>query len=91
MFDEYDLEINKLLDNGYAEYAPVDITFGRTWFIHHYCVPEKEDQIHLVLGCASVFHNKALNTKVYQSPDCVNKSNFVLLKFQHPYAITADI
>ena len=92
LFDEYDLESKKLLDNGHSEDAPTDITLERTWYIPHHCVPKKEDQIRLVFHCASVFKGVSLNTEVHQGPDYVNKLNFVLLRFRHhPYAKTADI
>ena len=91
-FHQYDLEVKKLLDCKYAEYAPDDITHSKTWYIPHHSVPKKKNKLRLVFDCACRYKGVSLNSEVLQGPDYINKLHFVLLRFrQHEYALTADI
>ena len=92
ILDKYDVEISKLLSNGYAEEVTEDVSSSNIWYLPHHCVPKKDGKIRLVFDCASKFNGISLNSIVYQGPDYINRLQYVLLRFrQHQYAITADI
>ena len=87
LHDRYEQEIDKLLENDYAEIVPAnDIEFntGKTWYLLHHAVisSKKPGKICVVFDCASPFHGKSLNERCYQGPDLVNKLLFVLLRFR---------
>lgn len=91
-FESYDSEVNKLLSNDYAEYAPATVSEGKTWYIPHHCVPKKNNKLRLVFDCACKFRGMSLNSQIHQGPDLINKLHFVLLRFrQHHLAITSDV
>ncbi|XP_043198840.1 uncharacterized protein LOC122368706 [Amphibalanus amphitrite] len=93
---EYAKQIDKLLDNGYAERAP-DLSSnaeGRIWFVPHHGVehPVKKGKLRVVFDCASSFQGKSLNEELLQGPDLTNTLTDVLLRFrQEPVAFMADV
>jgi hypothetical protein len=96
LFYQYDSEIKKLLDAGYAEkvdYPDVQLCEG-VWYLPHHAVisDKKPGKLRVVYDCASKFQGESLNDKCMQGPDLCNKLLYVLLRFrQHEYAMMADI
>ena len=96
LFAKYDDEIQKLLQNGYAELVPdVEIeNKGKVWYLPHQAVvtEKKPDKLRVVFDCASKYCGKSLNSMCLRGPDLNNKLLNVLLRFrQHQFAFTADI
>lgn len=93
---KYDLEIQKLVNNGYAERIP-DCEIHKTdkvWYLPHHVVisDSKPDKLRIVFDCAAKYHGQSLNDKSFQGPDLNNKLLSVLLRFrEHGYAIMADV
>lgn len=90
---EYQKQIQNLLDNGYAEEAPLEPTPGRTWYLPHFAVthPTKRKK-RLVFDAAAKFAGKSLNDRLLPGPDLLQSLFGVLLRFrQRPIAVVADI
>ena len=92
----YDEEIQKLLENRYAERVPVKEMYAsrNVWYLPHHGVisDKKPDKLRVVFDCAAMFHGESLNDKCYRGPDLNNKLLNVLVRFrQHGFAIQADI
>lgn len=96
LFTRYDDEIQKLLQNGYAESVPDGEiqSAEKVWYLPHQAVvtEKKPDKLRVVFDCASKYRGESLNSMCLQGPDLNNKLLNVLLRFrQHQYAFTADI
>jgi len=91
----YQEEVDKLLQQGYAE--PVknqNVLSQKIWYLPHQAVlnVKKPEKLRLVFDCASKFRGESLNDKAYQGPDINNRLIDVLLRFrQHAYAVMADV
>ena len=95
IIDTYNNEINRLVQDGYAEIVPDrEINSANTcWYLPHHAVAKKDGKkIRVVFDCASKFNNVSLNTCCLQGPNFTNRLTDVLLKFRtHHYAFMADI
>ena len=94
LFESYDLEIQKLLDKGYAEKVQNESSGDKIWYLPHQAVisENKPGKMRVVFDCASKFDGQSLNDKCHQGPDLNNKLLNVLLRFrQHQYAFSADV
>ena len=93
-YELYDVEINKLLNKGYAEHVPPDElnVAPLKWYIPHHYVPKKDNRIRVVHDCAAIYHGHSLNDAVYSGPDINNGLLGVLLRFRlYEHAMAADI
>jgi hypothetical protein len=96
LFDSYNVEIQKLLDKGYAEKVPqanisksVDV-----WYLPHHLVlsDKKPGKLRVVFDCASKFMGESLNDKCLKGPNLTNKLLHVLLRFRrHQFVVMSDI
>ncbi|KAJ8047035.1 hypothetical protein HOLleu_05917 [Holothuria leucospilota] len=96
LVDRYQIEINKLLDNGYAEVVPHNEihTARRVWYLplHAVITEKKPDKLRVVFDCASRYGGKSLNERCKQGPNLINNLLHVLLRFRlHKFAFHADI
>ena len=96
LYERYDNEISKLLNEGYAEVVPLQAIngSGRVWYLphHHVLNPNKPGKVRVVFDCASRFKGKSLNERCLQGPNFINPLLDVLLRFrEHSFAIQADI
>ncbi|KAJ8041442.1 hypothetical protein HOLleu_12255 [Holothuria leucospilota] len=96
LVDRYQIEINKLLDNGYAEVVPYNEihTARHVWYLPHHAVitEKKPDKLRVVFDCASRYGGKSLNERCKQGPNLINNLLHVLLRFRlHKFAFHADI
>ena len=96
LYDQYAVEMTKLLEAGYAEPVPiVDMQNSeRIWYLPHQAVisPSKPGKLRIVFDCAAKYKGQSLNDKCYQGPDLTNKLLHVLLRFrEHKYAVSSDI
>ena len=93
----YNEEIQKLLDQGYAEKVPSggsEEAPNKTWYLpHHAVVTEKKPgKVRVVFDCASKFQGESLNDKAFQGPDLINKLINVLLRFREKsIAVMGDV
>ena len=93
-YELYDVEINKMLNKGYAEHVPPDEldVAPLKWYIPHNYVPKKDNRIRVVHDCAAIYHGHSLNDAVYGGPDINNGLLGVLLRFRlYEHAMAADI
>ena len=97
-YEKYRIEIQKLLDNDFAEQitSPDEInrSDGRVNYLpHHGVVKEnKPGKLRVCFNCASKHKGKCLNDRCYQGPDLLNRLLDVFLRFcQHDIGIQADI
>ena len=94
---KYTTEIQKLIENGYAEEVPeADLARadGKVWYLPHHPVfnQKKPDKCRVVFDCAAKYGGLSLNDHVHQGPDLANKLVGVLLRFREgPVAFMADI
>jgi hypothetical protein len=92
---QYNAEITKLLDKGYAEPVPCDrLQSSDVWYLPHHAVvnPRKPDKFRIVYDCAAEFLGESLNDKCFRGPDMNNNLLHVLLRFrQHHFAFCADV
>ena len=98
LFDRYDVEIKKLLHNGYTESIPHDAIIHTTGvYLPHHPVTKNAEKLHVVFDCASQCQGASLNSACLQgptlpSPTLPNKLCDILLMFrQFPHAVMADI
>ncbi|MCP3679339.1 MAG: DUF1759 domain-containing protein, partial [Gammaproteobacteria bacterium] len=101
LMQRYDSEIQKLLDNKFAEVVPLSDFESfetedskRVWYLPHHAVinDKKPDKLRVVFDCAAEFRGSSLNDKCKQGPDLINKLVHVLLRFrQFQFAIMSDI
>ena len=97
MVKVYDVNLNKMLTDGYAEVVPNVENNGvtyRRWYLPHHAVisPAKPGKVRIVFDCAAKYAGISLNGLCHQGPDLVNKLLHVLLRFrQYRYAVMADV
>lgn len=97
LLERYGDEIQKLLDNGYAERGPlheIRNNQGKTWYLPHHAVlnPNKPGKVRIVFDCAAAYGSMSLNSQVMQGPDLNNQLLGVLMRFrQREVALMADI
>jgi len=95
LFDQYNEEIQKLLNEGYAEEVPAGGPSGdRVWYLPHQAVvtDKKPGKLRVVFDCAARYMGESLNDKCLQGPNFTNKLLDVLLRFrQDPYVIVGDV
>ena len=93
----YDVNLNKMLSDGYAEVVTEvenDSGTHRRWYLPHHFVlsAAKPGKVRIVFDCAAKYEGISLNSLCHQGPDLVNKLLHVLLRFrQYRYAVTADV
>ena len=98
LFERYDAEIRKLLDQGYAEplsdhNGTIDYNDGLTqdhngllklWYLPHHAVlnPKKPGKLRVVFYCAARYAGESLNDKCFSGPDLTNHLLHVLVRFR---------
>ena len=95
----YEVEIQKLVEKGYAEpvsniVSGIPNSSSKTWYLPHHAVisDKKPGKLRVVFDCAAKYQGESLNDKCKQGPDLNNKLVHVLLRFrQHQLAIMADV
>ena len=95
-YEQYDENISKFMDKGYAEKVPeeeMNIKDGSVWYLpHHGVSSESKPKVRVVFDCAAQHSGICLNNQALQGPDLVNKLLGVLLRFrQYRYAIMSDV
>ena len=95
---KYDVEIETLLAEGYAEEVSDEEfhnpKYPRVWYLPHHSVEseKKPGRVRVVFDCASKFGGKSFNDRCKQGPNNLNRLQSVLLRFRtHPHALQADI
>ena len=94
LLDDYDKEIQKMIDKGYAEPCSEIPASVSAWYLPHHLVlnPKKPGKLRVVYDCAAKFAGQSLNDKCFSGPDLINRLIHVLLRFrQHPLAFTSDV
>ena len=96
--EKYKIEIDKLVENNYAEEISNEELFSpeseRVWYLpHHYVTSEKKpDRVRVVFDCASKYKGQSLNDRSLQGPDLLNRLLAVLLRFrENGIAIQSDL
>ena len=79
----YDVEINKMLNKGYAEHVPPDTidVAPLEWYTPHDYVPKHDNRIRVVHDCAAIYQGHPLTDAVYGGPYINNELLGVLLRF----------
>ena len=76
LIDRYNVEIKKLVSDGYAEVVPQDEVHAaeRVWYLPHHAVfsEKKPDKMRIVFDCAAKFKGQSLNDRCNQGPDLAN-------------------
>ena len=94
MTEVYDQNIQKLVQNGYAERVPeneLNRNDGSVWYIPHHPV-FKPGKVRPVFDCSARYKGVSLNGECMQGPNLTNNLVHVLLRFrQFKYAIMADV
>ena len=79
-------EMKAVLDAGYAEPEPDDITAtkNKIWYIPHHPVvnSKKSDKVRIVYDCTAVVETKSLNDFFMKGPNLTNALIAVLLRFR---------
>lgn len=91
--EEYIRQIQHLLDEGYAEEAPIIENSKRKWYLPHLPVihPLKK-KIRIVFDAAAKSQGRSLNDALLPGPDLLQSLFGVLTRFrQGPIAVAADI
>ena len=81
LFKQYDEQIKKLLDEGYAEFVPsteINKNDGSVWYLPHRYVKKKDGKLRIVHDCAAELHGISLNKSCLQGPA---NGGFRLTKF----------
>ncbi|XP_026730254.1 uncharacterized protein LOC113495628 [Trichoplusia ni] len=89
----YEKQIQTLIENGYAEKAPVRTTKGKTFYLPHFAVvhPVKRKP-RIVFDAAAKYEGRSLNDALLAGPDLLQSLFGVLLRFREgPVAVMADI
>ena len=90
----YDVEINMMLINAYAEHVPPDTldVAPLEWYTPHDYVPKHDNRIRVVHDCAAIYQGHPLTDAVYGGPYINNGLLEVLLRFSlNEHAMAADI
>ena len=79
----YDVEINMMLINAYAEHVPPDTLDVALleWYTPHDYVPKHDNRIRVVHACAAIYQGHPLTDAVYGGPYINNELLVVLLRF----------
>ena len=79
----YDVEINMMLINAYAEHVPPDTldVAPLKWYTPHDYVPKHDNRIRVVQDCAAIYQGHSLTDAVYGGPYINNELLGVLLRF----------
>ena len=79
----YDVEINMMLSNAYAEHVPPDTldVAPLKWYTPHDYVPKHDNRIRVVHDCAAIYQGHPLTDAVYGGPYINNGLLGVLLRF----------
>ena len=79
----YDVEINMMLINAYAEHVPPDTldVAPLEWYTPHDYVPKHDNRITVVHDCAAIYQGHPLTDAVYGGPYINNELLGVLLRF----------
>ena len=92
LYEQYDHEILKLIEDGYAEYVGTSRGDSTSWYLPHHCVKKKNGELRVVFDCANKFDGLSLNDRCLQGPDLNNRLDDILLRFrQFPYAFMGDV
>ena len=96
MTDTYAENMQKFLDQGYAERVPgeqLQLGDGSVWYLpHHGVMSVAKRTLRIVCDCSATLVGVSLNNQCFQGPDLTNKLLHVLLRFrQYCYAISADV
>ena len=95
LVNQYNLQIQKFLSQGYAEHVPeseVDLNDGSVWYLPHHHVKKRDGNLRIVHDCAAEVNGISLNKSCHQGPDLNNQLIGVLLRFrQYAFAFTGDI
>ncbi|XP_026744651.1 uncharacterized protein LOC113505985 [Trichoplusia ni] len=89
----YEKQIQTLIENGYAEKAPVTTTKGKTFYLPHFAVvhPVKRKP-RIVFDAAAKYEGRSLKDALLAGPDLLQSLFGVLLRFREgPVAVMADI
>ncbi|XP_026731188.1 uncharacterized protein LOC113496223 [Trichoplusia ni] len=89
----YEKQIQTLIENGYAEKAPVTTTKGKTFYLPHFAVvhPVKRKP-RIVFDAAAKYEGRSLNDAFLAGPDLLQSLFGVLLRFREgPVAVMTDI
>ena len=94
--DTYAENMQKFLDQGYAERVPgeqLQLGDGSVWYLpHHGVMSVTKRKLRIVYDCSATLGGVSLNNQCFQGPDLTNKLLHVLLRFrQYCYAISADV
>ena len=90
----YDVEINMMLINGYAEHVPPDKldVAPLKWYTPHVYVPKMDNRIIVVHDCSAIYQGHPIYDAVYGGPYINNRLLGVLLRFSlNGHAMAADI
>ena len=93
----YDVNLNKMLTDGYAEKVTdteLSNEMSRIWYLPHHAVTSasKPGKVRIVFDCAAQYAGISLNSLCFQGPDLTNQLLHVLLHFrQFRYAVMADV
>ncbi|XP_026746038.1 uncharacterized protein LOC113507378 [Trichoplusia ni] len=79
----YEKQIQTLIENGYAEKAPVTTTKGKTFYLPHFAVvhPVKRKP-RIVFVAAAKYEGRSLNDALLAGPDLLQSLFGVLLRFR---------
>ena len=93
MMAQYSHEVQQLINNGYAELAPIDPeTPTRCWYVPHHSVPKKSGQLSLVFDCSAQYKGTSLNNSTSQGPKLTCDLFDILIRFrQFKHAVMGDI
>ena len=93
MMAQYSHEVQQLINNGYAELAPIDHeTPTRCWYVPHHSVPKKSGQLRLVFDCSAQYKGTSINNSTSQGPKLTCDLFDILIRFrQFKHAVMGDI
>ena len=93
MMAQYSHEVQQLINNGYAELAPIDPeTPTRCWYVPHHSVPKKSGQLRLVFDCSAQYKGTSINNSTSQGPKLTCDLFDILIRFrQFKHAVMGDI
>ncbi|XP_047985751.1 uncharacterized protein LOC125225979 [Leguminivora glycinivorella] len=91
--NEYQAQIHKLLEKGYAERIMEPPQSDRMWFLPHFSVYNlNKGKYRAVFDCAAKSQGCALNDFILAGPDLLQSLLGILLRFREwEFAVTADI
>ncbi|XP_067943262.1 uncharacterized protein [Watersipora subatra] len=90
---EYRKFMNKLIEQGHVEKAPLSSEPGKVWYIPHFSVRHKQKKkLRVVMDASARFNGVSLNDRLLSGPDHMNSLIGILMRFRRePIAITCDI